>query len=135
MAENKVTQLKPQGAKAASVPVGDAPDAAPTSPAAPPAKAAKSGALPPLPKLPKAGKKAKPPKECFCGCGEMTKGGTYVAGHDGRLKGLAIRVERKVMTLDDVETYVEQVQPGRGKATRAAVEKLLLTPKKESAKQ
>lgn len=29
------------------------------------------------------------PKPCACGCGQMTKGGTWVSGHDGILVGLA----------------------------------------------
>lgn len=45
------------------------------------------------PKAPKEGKpkrESKPPKErtpvaCECGCGEMTKGGRFIPGHDARL--------------------------------------------------
>lgn len=74
--------------------------------------------LPPLPKLPKGARKAKPPKPCACGCGHQTAGGTFIAGHDGRLKGLATRVVRGVMTLDQVEEFA-------GKGTRDAVAKLV----------
>lgn len=58
-------------------------------------------ALPPLPKMPKA-KKARPPKECGCGCGNMTKGGNFIPGHDARLHGWALRVERGVVKLADI---------------------------------
>lgn len=61
----------------------------------------KSG-LPKLPNLPRM-RKAKPPKECGCGCGEMTKGGNFLPGHDSYLHGLALRVERGVMKLKDIE--------------------------------
>lgn len=74
--------------------------------------------LPPLPKLPKGARKAKPPKPCACGCGFQTAGGQFIAGHDGRLKGLAMRVQRGVMTLDDVEKFA-------GAGTRAKVEALV----------
>jgi len=33
---------------------------------------------------PKAVRKAKEPKQCTCGCGGMTKGGSFLPGHDAR---------------------------------------------------
>jgi hypothetical protein len=111
----------------ASIPVSDAP--APVKSSGPSTEASNKGAatvkaqaaaakLPPLPKLPKGARKAKPAKPCGCGCGNMTAGGQFIAGHDGRLKGLAIRVQRGVMTYDEVEAFA-------GKGTRDAVHKLL----------
>lgn len=34
------------------------------------------------------------PRPCACGCGEATGGGWFRPGHDARLKGLLLRVER-----------------------------------------
>lgn len=44
------------------------------------------------------GKTGKQPKPCKCGCGEMTKGGTYKPGHDAKhlsavLRGVEIKPE------------------------------------------
>ena len=39
---------------------------------------------PAKPKAAKAPAKPKAPKECLCGCGEMTKGGTFRPGHDAK---------------------------------------------------
>ena len=61
----------------------------------------KSG-LPKLPALPRM-RKPKAGKECECGCGEMTKGGRFLPGHDSYLKGLALRIERKVIKYADIE--------------------------------
>lgn len=30
---------------------------------------------------------------CLCGCGDRTKGGTFLPGHDARLRGKLIRNE------------------------------------------
>jgi hypothetical protein len=30
---------------------------------------------------------------CLCGCGDRTKGGTFLPGHDARLRGKLIRKE------------------------------------------
>lgn len=47
-----------------------------------------------LPALPKIGRAPKPKtNECECGCGELTAS-TFVPGHDSRLRGWAIRLER-----------------------------------------
>lgn len=67
-----------------------------------------------LPKLKRA-RKAKAPKECACGCGELTKGGRFVPGHDARLYAWMLRVERGVIKIEDIQ------HPG----VRAAVEKAM----------
>lgn len=55
----------------------------------------KLSALPALPKMSRAGK----PKtnECACGCGMLTAS-TFVPGHDSRLRGWALRLERGIVT-------------------------------------
>ena len=40
-------------------------------------------------------KKSASPRECACGCGEMTGGGTFRPGHDARHKGNLLRQIRK----------------------------------------
>ena len=35
------------------------------------------------------------PKECACGCGDMTKGGTWIPGHDAKAKSAANGGPRK----------------------------------------
>lgn len=99
---------KQAAALAASRPVGvenPATVVPPTTQAVEPkaAKVTKSG-LPALPKLP-AKRKAKPPQDCACGCGGQTKGGRFIAGHDARLHGYALRVERGLMTPAQVEEH------------------------------
>lgn len=32
------------------------------------------------------------PRECACGCGEMTKGGLFIPGHDAKMKGALYHV-------------------------------------------
>lgn len=54
-----------------------------------------------LPAMPRAGRKNRPIVPCACGCGLGTKG-TWHPGHDGRATGWAVRVERGMMTLDEV---------------------------------
>lgn len=75
-----------------------------TAVAAPPAetKTTRTSSLPKLPNLPRM-RKPKPPKDCGCGCGEQTKGGDFLPGHDSYLKGLALRIERKLMKYSDIE--------------------------------
>lgn len=68
--------------------------------AAPTPKVTKSG-LPAMPRLPRA-RKPKPAQDCSCGCGGQTRGGRFIPGHDSRLKGWLLRVERKVVTLDQI---------------------------------
>lgn len=84
--------------------------------------------LPALPNLPKAAssRKPKPEVDCLCGCGGKTKG-KFMPGHDSYLRSLVLRVERKVMTLDEVEKMVS-------KGHRLAVERELAS-KKKAARQ
>jgi hypothetical protein len=62
---------------------------------------------PALPRMPKA-RKAKAMHVCACGCGRMTKG-TWFPGDDGRATGWAVRIEKGLMTLEQVP---ENNQPG-----------------------
>lgn len=78
-----------------------------------PAKQTKSG-LPALPTM-KRTRKPKPAQDCSCGCGGQTKGGRFLPGHDARLHGWVLRVERGVCTLRDVEA-----SDGRGVASAVA---------------
>lgn len=57
-----------------------------------------------LPRLPaiKRQRKPKPARPCSCGCGGETKGGRFIPGHDSRLKGWLLRIERKIVTLDQI---------------------------------
>jgi hypothetical protein len=41
------------------------------------------------------GKKKGTPRECACGCGELTGGGTFRPGHDARFKGNMLRLIRE----------------------------------------
>lgn len=34
------------------------------------------------------------PRECMCGCGETTKGGKFLPGHDAKLKSQLLTVSR-----------------------------------------
>ena len=54
-----------------------------------------------MPALPKLGKSGKASHACVCGCGRMTKS-TWFPGDDGRATGWATRIERGIMTLDEV---------------------------------
>jgi len=68
-----------------------------------------------LPSLAKARvRKPRPTRPCACGCGGETKS-RFCPGHDSYLRGLVIRVQREVMSLDEVEER-------GGKGQRAAVE-------------
>lgn len=90
------------------------PVAAPNVDAATPKATTTKSGLPKLPRLPRA-RKAKPPKPCECGCGGMTMGGRFIPGHDSRLKGWAIRIERNLIKYADI--------PDEG--VRKAVQKLM----------
>lgn len=57
--------------------------------------------LSPLPALPRAGRAPKPQHPCACGCGRLTRG-TWYPGDDGRSVGWAIRVERGMLTVDEI---------------------------------
>ena len=57
--------------------------------------------LPSLPSLPSLGRKARPVHPCICGCGAGTRG-MWAPGHDGRATGWAVRIERGIITIDEV---------------------------------
>lgn len=40
------------------------------------------------------------PQRCHCGCGGVTKGGRFVAGHDAKLKGMLVRAARRTPPVD-----------------------------------
>ena len=48
--------------------------------------------LAPLPTMPASARKAKAPQKCACGCAELTRGGSFIPGHDSRMRGWAIRI-------------------------------------------
>lgn len=56
-------------------------------------------AMPPLPKMSRANR----PKtnHCACGCGQMTAA-TFVPGHDSRLRGWMLRLERGIVKAADI---------------------------------
>lgn len=65
-----------------------------------------SVAMPPLPKMQSAARanterKIKPTRDCACGCGTPTKS-EWAPGHDARARGWAIRIQRGIMTIDQV---------------------------------
>jgi hypothetical protein len=45
------------------------------------------------------------PRKCDCGCGGMTKGGWYIAGHDQKLR---IAIEDKAGGLLELKALVEK---------------------------
>lgn len=49
-------------------------------------------------------RRSRTPRECTCGCGEMTRGGKFRPGHDARLHSSL------VATVSDVETRLETRQ-------------------------
>lgn len=63
--------------------------------------AARAAAMVALPPMPRSGKRNRPVVPCACGCGQGTKG-TWFPGHDGRATGWAVRVEKGLLTLEDV---------------------------------
>lgn len=75
-----------------------------------------------MPTMPRLSKKSKTQTACVCGCGGMT-GGTWVSGHDGRATGWAIRVERGILTLEEVPANeragaVRMIEERKRKAAR-----------------
>lgn len=52
---------------------------------------------------PRAVRKAKEPKECKCGCGEMTKGGIFKPGHDARYHAAQAKAALAEQPVDDKE--------------------------------
>ena len=76
-----------------------------------------------LPALP-SGTRSKVYVDCKCGCGGQTQS-TFVPGHDSRLRGWILRVERGVMTLAEIASYATQ---GEADATAAAMVRLGKVP-------
>lgn len=70
--------------------------------------------LPPLPRKPK----PRPTQDCECGCGNPTKS-RFVPGHDSRLRGWILRVERGFVKIGDVPDGERQVVARHVKARRA----------------
>lgn len=68
-------------------------------------------AKPPVAKSAKSAKTAKPAREktnaCKCGCGDKT-GGHFVPGHDARFKGWMIKIERGLMSPDELKKSVRE---------------------------
>lgn len=54
-----------------------------------------------LPPLPKSAGKPKPLKPCKCGCGGQTRS-VWVPGHDSRMRGWILRVERGFIKLSEI---------------------------------
>jgi hypothetical protein len=54
-----------------------------------------------LPPLPKSAGKPKPLKDCRCGCGGQTRS-VWVPGHDSRMRGWILRVERGYIKLSEI---------------------------------
>lgn len=116
--------------------VAGGPAVAVPKPAGPPTPAGQAQAekakavgatMPALPPLPKMAKKSKNPQPCGCGCGNAT-GSIFVPGHDGRLRGWTLRIERKLIKLEDVpagervavEAYMKAGGTGSPKGSKEA---------------
>jgi hypothetical protein len=56
------------------------------------------------------------PQQCHCGCGAMTKGGRFQAGHDAKLKGWLVKDARMVRAADAGQ------RPTKTEALRAMAE-------------
>lgn len=65
---------------------------------------------------PKAGKE---PRACLCGCGEMTKGGRFIPGHDARFHARIKTLEAQGVSHDEAEKIASQ-GPLPAKYTEAA---------------
>ena len=80
-------------------------------------------ALAALPKMPKAARKPKALVPCGCGCGGTTTR-SFAPGHDSRLKGWVLRVERGVVKLADIpdgeRQAVKAAIAAKASATKAA---------------
>lgn len=74
-------------------------------------------ALAPLPKLPARARKPRPQVQCACGCGALT-GRTFAPGHDSRLKGWVLRVERGIVKLADIPDGERQAVAAHIKAQK-----------------
>lgn len=73
----------------------------------PPKKAVPTASLKPGSSVPdpvptKSGKKTGPPRPCACGCGDMTGGGVFIAGHDSTLKSTFLKISREQVKLNTI---------------------------------
>ncbi len=78
-----------------------------------------------MPAMPKMGSKGGAIHGCICGCGMPTRRDWH-AGHDGRASGWATRIERGLLTIDDVpanERNGARIMLQRRAADRATVVK------------
>ena len=79
--------------------------------------------MPALPAMPrKNNKKNRPIVPCACGCGMGTKS-TWHSGHDGRATGWAMRIEKGIITMNEVpanERQGAQIMLSRREKERAA---------------
>ena len=82
----------------------------------------------PLPSLPRSNRRNKPVVPCACGCGGGTKS-RWVPGHDGRATGWAVRIERGLLTIDEVP---ENERPGAVIMVRERAERNARAARKEA---
>jgi len=75
-------------------------------------------ALPTLPSLTKMSSRSLAP--CICGCGGQTQS-EFVAGHDGRTKGLILRLTRGRMTMEQIQ----EIHGAIGKAIVRGLERMM----------
>lgn len=61
--------------------------------------------LPKLPKMRKGGNGI-----CLCGCGDTTSGGRFRPGHDARLLAMVLRIERGLMTYEQLGPHAAAVE-------------------------
>lgn len=84
--------------------------------------------LPKLPSLPKSRVQVK----CACGCTGLT-GSRFVPGHDSTLKGMRVRVERRIWDKEDTSIDAQfralAAQMSRGQAEATAIEMKIDTTK------
>ena len=74
--------------------------------------------LAPLPALPKMARMPRPKtNKCVCGCGQPT-GNRFVPGHDSRLRGWVLRLERGLVKPEEIpagerEAAMRELKQGR----------------------
>jgi len=74
----------------------------------------KTKALAALPAMPSKNRgRNAAPQNCGCGCGALTQGGRFIPGHDARLLGWAIRIDRGFAT--------DGITPGELRAAKAFI--------------
>lgn len=63
----------------------------------------------------------KTPQVCHCGCGEMTRGGEFIPGHDAKLLSSIVKSVGGIASLRDiVEEYHYQINIGKVTLEKAA---------------